>query len=55
MMKRDDQLRQFALDTAIRCMAGGEDVSTTTARAATFLSFLRGTQSPRPKKSGKRS
>ena len=50
-MKREDQLRNNALDFAIRCQRSSvEDISTTTARAAAFFSFLRGTNSPRPKK-----
>jgi len=56
MLKREDLIRQFALDQAIRCInGGGEDISFTTARAAAFLSFLRGTNAPRPKKARKRS
>ena len=50
MLKREDLIRQFALDTAIRCQHAGEDASTTTARAGAFLSFLTAKQSPRPKK-----
>lgn len=54
-MKRDDLLRQFALDQAVRVINGNFEIaSVTTDRAAEYLSFLRGAKTPARRKKAKR-